>query len=126
MARAGFIRETGDGSTRYFAPVRPWAQLLELGGPPASADGSAGAPAWRYWSGVFAFLAQADRWAQGADDMSNYLLSSRARDLYKKYQPAFENNRIETPHPEAHRGAAYLEGFETTIRTLSHWISDHL
>ncbi len=128
MARAGFIRETGDRSARYFAPVRPWAQLLGFDGRPDGADGATEdrSPVWRYWSGVFAFLAQTDRWARSAEDQSDYLRSSRARDTYIRYQPAFEKNRIDLPRPEAYRGAAYLEGFEETVDALVRWIPEHL
>jgi hypothetical protein len=126
MARAGFIEETGDRSARYFAPVLPWAQLLEFESGPANADRSPVAPAWRYWSGVFAFLAAADRWARSAESQSDYLLSSRARDLYIRCQPAFEKNRIDAPHPEAYKGAAYLEGFEETVDVLVRWLPEHL
>jgi hypothetical protein len=128
MARAGFIQETGDRSARYFAPVRPWAQLLGFERRPADADGAAanGAPAWRYLSGLFAFLAQTDRWAREADDLSDYLLSSRARDVYIRHQPAFEKNRIDVPRPEAYKGAAYLEGFEETVDDLIRWLPEHL
>lgn len=128
MARARFIQETGDRSARYFAPVRPWAHLLGFDGRPADSDGAVanGAPAWRYWSGVFAFLAQTDRWVRSAKGQSDYLRSSRARDLYIRYQPAFEKNRIDVPRPEAYRGAAYLEGFEETVDTFIRWLPEHL
>jgi hypothetical protein len=126
MARAGFIEETGDRTARYFAPVRPWAQLLTFESGPAGADRSPAAPAWRYWSGVFSFLAEADRWARSAEGESDYLLSSRARDIFIRHQPAFEKNRIEAPRPEAYRGAAYLEGFEETVDALIRWLPEHL
>lgn len=126
MARAGFIRETGHRSARYVAAVRPWAPLLEFESRDAGANGLVRAPAWRYWSDLFAFLAQTARWAEDADGTSDYLLSSRARDLYEEHQPAFENNRIDVPRPDAYRGAAYLDGFEKTVDALAQWMSDHL
>ena len=128
MARAGFIQETGDRTARYFAPVRPWAQLLGFDGRPDVVGGATEdrAPAWRYWSGLFAFLAQTDRWAREADDLSDYLRSSRARDLYIRYRPAFEKNRIDVPRPEVYQGAAYLEGFEETVDALIRWLPKHL
>lgn len=128
MARAGFIRETGDRSARYFAPARPWTRLLGFGDRPGPGDGTASdrPPPWRYWSGLFAFLAKTDRWAQGADDSSGYVLSSRARDLFERHKPAFERNRIDVPRPEEYRGADYLEGFEETIHVLAHWMADHM
>ena len=127
MARAGFIRETGNRSARYFAPTRPWARLLGFGDRPGAGDGTASdeAPAWRYWSGLFAFLAETDRWAQDTDDSSDYVLSSRARDVFERHKPAFERNRIDVPRPKEYRGADYLEGFEETVSTLFEWISDY-
>ncbi|NBF39495.1 MAG: hypothetical protein GVY14_03680 [Spirochaetes bacterium] len=126
MARAGFIQEIGDRTARYFAPVRPWAQLLQFESGSAGTDRSPVTPAWRYWSGLFAFLAQTDRWARSADDLSDYLRSSRARDIYIRYQPALDRNRIDAPRPEAYRGATYLEGFEETVDVLVRWLPGHL
>jgi hypothetical protein len=126
MARAGFIEETGDRSARYFAPVRSWAQLLKFESGPAGAGRSPEAPAWRYWSEVFAFLAQTERWARAANDLSGDLRSSRARNVYIRYQPAFEKNRIDVPRPEAYRDGAYLEGFEETVDALIRWLPEHL
>lgn len=128
MTRAGFIRETGDRSARYFAPTRPWAQLLGFGDRPGARDEAPPdrAPSWRYWSGLFAFLAEADRWARGVDDSSGYVLSSRARDIFERHKPAFERNRIEALRPEEYRGADYLEGFEETVRVLTRWMAGHM
>ena len=123
MARAGFIQETTGRPARYFAPAHPWAQLLELNGRGGTSED---APAWRHWAGVFAFLACADRLAQVTGGESDYLVSSRARDLYERYANALEENRIQVPQPRDYRGAAYLEGFEKALKALSEWVAEHV
>ena len=123
MTQAGFIQETSERPARYFAPVRLWTELLRLDGQHSAPEG---APSWRYWAGAFAFLAHVDRLAQGADEKSTYLLSSRARDLYKRYESAFERNRIQVPRPERYRGPAYLEGLQETVEVLSGWVVEHV
>lgn len=123
MTRAGFIQETSSRPARYFAPIRPWAELLRSNGEHSAPEG---APSWRYWAGVFAFLSHADRLAQEASSESDYLISSRARDIYERYASAFERNRIEAPRAESYRGPAYLEGFQETARIVTDWTERHL
>lgn len=123
MARAGFIQETTGRPARYFAPAHPWAQLLELNGRDGASED---APAWRYWAGVFAFLAYSDRLAQETGGESDYLVSSRARDLYERYAAALEKSRIQVPQPNSYRGAAYLEGFQEAVRIVADWTERHL
>ena len=123
MARAGFIQETTGRPARYFAPAHPWAQLLELDG---RNQASEDAPAWRHWAGVFAFLACADRLAQETGSESDYLVSSRARDIHERYSDALEKSRIQVPQPRDYRGAAYLEGFQETTRLVTDWTECHL
>lgn len=137
MARAGFIQETGRRSARYVAPVKPWAELLQFGGerrPVRSADSSdAGSPnptqvvaTWQPWADVFAFLAETSEWADASKDASDYLRSSQARDLYERYQHVFASVRLDVPHPEAYRGAAYLDAFAETVQTVTGWMDAHL
>lgn len=126
LTRARFIQEASGRPARYFAPVRPWSVLLRFDRQQLAPDR---APRWRYWASVFAFLAHVDRWAQErseAENESAYLLSSRARDLFERYESAFERNRIQVPHPETLRGAAYLEGFEETIDMLTDWMLEYV
>lgn len=127
LERAGFIRSSGRGVARYRAPEAPWAQVLQFGSEDTADDREYNAPAWRYWSWLFPFLAYVDRWsslelsAEGA-----YLLSSRARDLFEEYQPAFETCRIDVPRPGAYPGAAYLEAFEETVSRTTDWVADNV
>lgn len=121
LTRARFIQETSDRSARYFAPVRPWVALL---GFDRQRSASNRTPRWRYWTSVFAFLAQVDHWVQETDESneSAYLLSSHARNLFEQHESAFDRNRIQVPRPETLHGAAYLEGFQETVDILADWI----
>jgi hypothetical protein len=127
MERAGFVRETGQGVARFYAPRAPWAQVLPFGDNDGSDTGSTGVPAWRYWSMLFPFLAHVDMWGErDSNGESAYLLSSRARDIFEEYQSAFEINRIDVPRPEEYPGAAYLDAFEATVDALCRWLPAHL
>ncbi|NBB84861.1 MAG: hypothetical protein GVY12_01385, partial [Bacteroidetes bacterium] len=127
MVRAGFVRETGHGAARFFAPGAPWAQVLQFGEGDGPDTGSTEVPAWRYWSMLFPFLAHVDTWCgRDRDGESAYLLSTHARDIFEAYQSAFEINRIDVPRPKDYPGAAYLEAFEETVDALSQWLSAHL
>jgi hypothetical protein len=128
---AGFIQETGRQSARYVAPVRQWAALLQFHtapNPPGSASrsGQAGVPTWQPWADVFACLADTAEWAQKTDEVSDYLLSSQARDVYERYRHVFESSELDVPRPDDYRGAAYLDAFATTVERLASWIDRHL
>lgn len=123
LSRAGFIEETAGRPTRYFAPRRPWAGLLY---PNEREVRREELPMWRYWGAIFPFLAKATEWARDEGGQTEYLMSTRARDLFEEHADAFEANRIRVPRPDEYRGAAYLEGFTDTIEELTRWIPEHL
>lgn len=131
LTRAGFIRERTGRPIRYVAPIGRWNELLRLDTPSdASEDISGpspgGTPLWRHWAGVFSFLTSAADLARRAGEESDYVLSSKARDLFERHAPVFEENRIQVPDPTNYRGPEYLDGFVETARALAEWIPSHL
>ncbi len=119
MALARLIRSTDEHPVSYYARCKPWA-----------GDGAheAAAPAWRYWSSIFAFLAQVDDLARSraAEEGSAYVQSSLARDHYEVHRSAFSNNRIDVPNPDDYPGTAYIIGLRDTVQILSDWMIQHL
>ena len=83
-------------------------------------------PTWRYWGQMYAFLVQTREWAREANDESDYLLSTRARDTFEAFQGAFEANRIRVPSPSRYPGAEYLDAFIETTETIIQWIPEHV
>jgi hypothetical protein len=121
LSRAGFIEEQSGRPARYVAPVRPWMDLLWAGG--VRPDDP---PSWRHWGSLFAFLAHGHQWARTATDQSEYVMSTRARDVFEAHEKAFEANRIPTPDPDHHPGKEYVHGFARLVDALAQWIPDHL
>jgi DNA-binding transcriptional ArsR family regulator len=127
LTRAGFIREHTGRPIRYVAPIGRWNELLRLEAPSVSSENRPnGTPIWRHWAGVFSFLTSAADLARRAGEESDYVLSSKARDLFERHAPVFEENRIRVPDPTSYRGPEYLDGFVETARALAEWIPSHL
>jgi hypothetical protein len=129
LSRAGFIQRTGTHAAEYFALIGPWRGLLQGPG-----DMDAFPPTWRYWGQVYAFLARARQWAQGGQSRgaqsggtrSEYVMSTRARDVFEEFRGAFEANRIQVPSPTQYRGEEYLDGFVKTAEEIIQWIPEHV
>ena len=121
---ARFIRETHEHPVRYYARREQWTVFLDLGAQAKQSD----VPAWRFWKTVFAFLAHVDELARSCTEEpgSEYVQSSRARDVFLRHQSAFINNRIDVPNPGDFRGAAYLVAFRDTVRALTDSIAQRL
>lgn len=127
LCDAGFIQKTTDAVAQYVAVLDQWAPILNGPQPipdmPSAADGP---PVWRYWAGLFAFLADADRWMRDTAAASDYVRSSKARDVFEHHRAALEANQIRVPRPETYRGPDYLVGFADTLRRVVQWLSEHL
>ena len=127
MTLARFVEETPERPVRYAADPEAWAGLLGFGGgdrPPEEYDSS---PRWRYWAGVFAFLADVLAWVEtGREaDWSPYVWSSRARDLSERHRKALDVVRLRCPDAERQRGAAYLSAFAGSVQDVAEWALQH-
>ena len=129
MALARFVQETTEYPVRYFVLTEPRTAMLGLDGQTDVSQEEqrrSVAPAWRHWASLFAFLAQAHYLLHGNGETSDYLLSSRARDLFEQHHRAFSTNHIIVPNPKEYRGASYLKGFLETVETLRQWATSNL
>lgn len=126
LSRAAFIDKGSGRPAEYRAPTHSWTALLWR--PELENGGGSGtlAPRWRYWGQLFAFLSRAREWAREADSLSEYIASTRARDLSEEFEGAFEANRIHVPSPAQYQGAEYVDGFRKAIEEIARWIPEHL
>lgn len=132
MVRAGVVERVSARPAGYRADnPGVWAKVLRLYDPnqPPNASALTFEPSsWRYWSDVFAFLLAVTEWSKKVEqrEWSPFLAASAARDLFEQHRAAFTMNAIPVPPPNRYRGAAYLEGFETTVTTLAAWVGNHV
>jgi hypothetical protein len=126
LALGGFIQQADESPLAYSADHRAWAAVLELN--EARPGGRAGVPPWRYWSLVFGFMVAVDEWAATAQaaEWSDYVASSRARDLVQDHGPRMKQARIDLPDPRQATGAAYLEDFSRALARLPAWCRKNL
>ena len=126
MAVGGFVQQTDDSPVAFSADHRAWASVLGLN---ESRSGSrAGVPPWRYWSLVYGFMVAVDEWGASAEgaNWSDYVASSRARDLVQDHAPRLKLARIDLPDPALATGAAYLEDFARAVARLPAWCQKNL
>lgn len=130
LSRAGFIRESGGRPVEYHAPTEPWKAVLFAPKPGRSEEDAHGLnrkePKWRYWGQLFAFLARTREWASEAESLSEYMASTKARDLFEEFQWVLEANRIQVPQPIRYQGNDYLDGFLKGGKRASRWILEHV
>lgn len=126
LAMGGFVQQTDETPVAFSADHRAWAAVLGLN--ESRAGGKAGVPPWRYWSLVYGFMVAVDEWAQSAEsgDWSDYVASSRARDLVEDHAPRLKLARIDLPDPGQAAGAAYLEDFAKAVGRLPGWCQKNL
>ncbi|MFQ6047629.1 MAG: hypothetical protein ACE5PT_14930 [Gemmatimonadales bacterium] len=119
LGRARLIRTLEGQPVEYAVDFPAWLKLLKIEGE---------APAWRYWQGVFAFVAQARHLSISLADTkpSDYIVSSELRRLVTEHESTFRWNRIPTPDPSRYPGESYLDGFEQTARVLGTWMEEHV
>lgn len=126
MALAGFIERMDTAPVSYVADHTAWAAVLRL--VKLNAQRTPEVPQWRYWSAVFAFLAEVDCWAREADEAgwSAYQASSRARDLVADHARAVLLAGLRLPGPQAGGGAAFLEDLAAEMDRVHAWCIKHL
>lgn len=126
MAIGGFVQQADESPVAFSADHRAWADVLGLN--ESRPGGRAGVPPWRYWSLIYGFLVAVDEWAATAQagDWSDYVASSRARDLVQDHAPRMRLARIDLPDPREATGAAYLEDFWRALSRLPAWCRKNL
>lgn len=111
LAAAQFAMTASSAPISYQVDEKAWSALLSLRGGP---------PPWRPWQDVFAFMSQLLAWveARATARASDYLLSSKARDLAEAHGAAFDGFGVALRDPGAFPGEAYLEPFTEATRQL--------
>lgn len=127
MATAHLIRKVAGHPNEYYAPPRPWVELLELYPPEPGLepDQVPEPPPWRFWSGLFPFLADVITWGEEAvadPDLGERVLASRARDLLERHRSALASTGMQEPATARSRGAEFLVGFGDVVRTACEWM----
>jgi len=115
MARARLVHASGNKPVEFRVNPKPWSDLLEL--PRLSP--------WRYWQPLYAFLMNTLAWvdSDGFQGGTDYLVSSKARDLVIAHRAAFTRNGIDVPRPEDFKGESYLTAFAGTLRMTGRWLA---
>jgi hypothetical protein len=118
IAASRLIVAEGSRPERYHADPERWRSLL---------DGAA-LPTWRYWASLFAFLAETVSPAGSARvrERSAYMESSHLRRLVLKHRGALVGNRISIPEPSDYPGEMFLEGFGSTLRSVTDWLGKNV
>lgn len=111
MVLARFIQEVPGHPAKYTVDRRPWLALL-------NASKQTGSLVWKPWSGLFAFLAHTHLLYAQADALSEYLLSTKARDLVGRFGKSFALFGVPLLNPNDYQGAAYLDGVHEAFEHL--------
>lgn len=122
MVLGRLIREQEGRPTQFFAPARPWHELLDLRREETGDSSLEALPRWRSWASLLAFLTHVDRWWQrtGArQEPSERVLASEARDLVEEHKRAFTLNGISVPAFGDYRGPEFQDAFRETIDAVA-------
>lgn len=120
MVTARVIQTTGEMPTAYRVDPKPWTELLGVSG---------NVPVWRYWTRMFAFVADLAEWEERentAMQASPYLRSSQVRDLMERHRFAFTRNQLIIPNPDDYPGEQYLGAFEETLDKVALWLEQNV
>lgn len=122
MVLAGFIQEIEGRPSSFYVDPEPWAHLLQLY-PLDEPAQKPSIPPWRFWSAIFSFLMGVAHWGEQArrDDWTDYVASSRARDLYTEHQRRLKQAGLMLPTTERGRGSKYLQVFYETVHQVREW-----
>lgn len=128
MVLGRLIRAQMGRPASFFAPPRPWHELLDLRLGESTESSIETMPRWRYWLPLLAFLSHVDQWGHRArerDEQSKRVLASEARDLVEEHARAFTLNGIAVPASRDYRGPEFLDAFQETIQAVAAWIESH-
>lgn len=119
LGRARLIQTLRGHPVEHGVSGAAWLRLLEI-------DGEG--PEWRYWQGVFAFVAHALALGEKLKERapSDYVVASELRRLVEAHDSAFRWNRIQLPDSKQYPGEAYLGAFERTAHQLEGWMVKHV
>jgi hypothetical protein len=111
----------------YLARHEAWAHVFGTRPPGAAREEPPRLPPWKPWASVFLFLAGVESWARDAADhgWSEYVASSRARDLAEKHTPMLRRAGIAVPRG-AGRGAEYLGDFAALVQSVDAWMHENV
>lgn len=127
MVLAGFVREIPGRPSSFYVEPRPWAAALQSYriDPP---ENRPALPPWHYWATGFSFLTAVDYWGRRAEEegWSAYVASSRARDVYERYQRPLAQTGISLPPAESVAGTTFLDVFSTAVDRVDEWIRERL
>ena len=121
LVASGAAKARRSGNERRFVVVRDrWATFLEIGS--AATD----IPVFVSWVHFFPPLLKMLLWLEreAVSDDSDYLISSRARDLVAQISQDLETVGMEIPRDRSRPGAAYLAAFEELVASLPEAIAD--
>lgn len=117
---AGLVEEFGDYPVEYAAPRRSSQLFLQL-----MYGEKVNTPEWCSWDAIYGLLIEVAQWRdQSGARVSQYIASSRARDLFERYEAVFRSNRLRLPRPEPHPGPAYLSVFGEFLNELQGWMEE--
>lgn len=114
LAAAGFIESRASSPITYRARVSDWQQVLAI-----DPDDP---PAWRSWSGIYAWVAALSEWASRMPS-SDLAAASEARDLWERHRTsltALPGSEIRT---DRFLGAAFLGAFTGAIEQWTEYIA---
>jgi hypothetical protein len=125
---AGLAEQIPGQPVEYRVHPEAWVQLL--GPRRLDRDGHADPviPAWRAWSVVYPFLAQVTAWAGEAEasGWSDYVASSRARDLVEQHRPALLRAGVRDVPKQGGRGAEFLDDFREVVQRVARWTEEEV
>lgn len=118
MAMAGVIHEIEGRPSSFYVDPEPWAHLLQIY-LPDSPTNELSIPGWQFWAAIFGFLYAVHRWGANAEkkDWTDYVASSKARDLVHEHRPRLGHAGIRMSSSDA-RGTEFLEVLLETVRQV--------
>lgn len=127
MVLAGFVREIHGRPSSFYVEPRAWAAALQSYRIDAR-ENQPSLPPWHNWAAVLSFLTAVDCWGRQAEKetWSDYVASSRARDVYEQYQHRLVQTGISLPPAESATGTAFLDLFSTAVERVDEWTREHV
>jgi hypothetical protein len=128
MTLAGFIHEIEGRPSSFYAEPEAWARVLHARTDHEAQAAAQSLPPWRFWAAVFVFLAQVVEWADATEreGWSEYVASSRARDLLDDSRRRLRQAQVRLPAGAPSRGTEFLGDFEGLVREVEAWTRDGL